>query len=421
MTPTISLKQLGLLGDFRLLVILFIAFRVMMLMVYQPLVIDNVERGVGAQGDRLYHYQLAELTKDGYYPFLDWWSEFPPVWYAITTTIYQSQGEAVDYGTWSIVLAMFVLLFEVGNLVLVRAIGSHLHGELTGMMLAWVYALLFAPIVFVFWNFESIVAFLLLLGVYFLLKGRDIRGGLAIGLGALTKFTPALIFGAVFRYYKPNRIIKILFVALGLFILVYALLFVNASSNNKDTRYVTTSLTAQFGKASYQTVWALLDGNYRTGNFGSVESHFDLAAADALYGNPPVIPSWLRLGVAVLIGLAVFITTRRFDDKGFVAFVTITVLIFFLQAQGWSPQWLAQIIPLVILCFPTKNGVLTSLILAGVTFIEYPVLFIRTGDTGGEITGALMTPFVVLVVLRTLILVALCVALYLKLRQEPIK
>lgn len=417
---TINLKQLGLLGDFRLLVILFIAFRVMMLMVYQPLIIDDIERGVGAQGDRLYHYQLAELTKEGDYPFYDWWSEFPPVWYTLTTLVYQSQGEAVDYSTWSILMAFIVLIFEAGNLTLIRAIGTHLHGDLTGMMLGWVYALLFAPIAFVFWNFEALVAFFLLLGLYFILKKRDIRGGLAIGLGALTKFTPALLFGAIFRYYKPNRIIKVAVIAVGLFGVVYTILFFNAQSNERDTRMVTTSLTAQFGKASYQTVWALIDGNYRTGNFGSVESHYDPTAADALYGNPPVIPSWVRLGVAVAIGLFIFITTRRYDDKGFVAFVTITVLIFFLQAQGWSPQWLAQIIPLVILCFPTKNGILTALILAGVTFIEYPVLFIRTGDTGGEITGALMTPFIALVLIRTLILIALCIELYLKLRQEPV-
>lgn len=417
---TVNLKQLGLLGDFRLLVILFIAFRVMMLMVYQPLLINDVERGVGAQGDRLYHYQLAQLTGKGDYPFLDWWSEFPPVWYTLTTLVYQSQGEAVDYSTWSILMAFIVLSFEVGNLILIRAIGAHLHGDITGMGLTWVYALLFAPLVFVFWNFESLVAFFLLLGIYFILKQRDIRGGLAIGLGALTKFTPALIFGALVRYQKPRRFVKIGVVAVGVFALVYAVLIANASANDKDIRFVTTSLTAQFGKASYQTVWALLDGNYRTGNFGSVESHYDLSAADTLYGNPPVIPSWIRLAVAGVIGLFIFITTRRYDDKGFVAFVTITVIIFFLQAQGWSPQWLAQIIPLMLLCFPTKNGILTSLILAGVAFIEYPVLFIRTGDTGGEIMGALVAPFVALILIRTLILVLLCVGLYLKLREEPI-
>jgi hypothetical protein len=52
---------------------------------------------------------------------------------------------------------------------------------------------------------------------------------------------------------------------------------------------------------------------------------------------------------------------------------------------------------------------------------RYPLLFLRTGDTGGEITGALGTPFMALVISRTLILVGLCVALYGKLRQEPIR
>jgi len=60
---TINLKQIGLLGDFRLLVILFIAFRVMMLMVYQPLLIDDVERGVGAQGDRIVSLSIGRIDQ----------------------------------------------------------------------------------------------------------------------------------------------------------------------------------------------------------------------------------------------------------------------------------------------------------------------------------------------------------------------
>jgi hypothetical protein len=180
------------------------------------------------------------------------------------------------------------------------------------------------------------------------------------------------------------------------------------------------SLTAQFGKSSYQTVWALIDGNMTTGNFGSIQSHFDPTQAAVLTGNPAVIPGWLRLAAAAGIGLLVFIRTRRFDDKGLVAFVGITLLIFFLQAQGWSPQWLVQIIPLVLLAFPTRNGVLSIVMLSLVTFAEYPLLFIRTGDTGGQITGALIMPFTVLVLTRTGILAAMCIAFYQRLRQEPV-
>jgi hypothetical protein len=56
-----------------------------------------------------------------------------------------------------------------------------------------------------------------------------------------------------------------------------------------------------------------------------------------------------------------------------------------------------------------------------VTFVEYPLLFIRTGDTGGQITGALMMPYTVLVLTRTGILAAWCIGLYQRLRQEPVR
>ena len=416
----LSLRGMGLLGDFRLLVILFVAFRLMLMMVYQPMVIDDVERGVGAQGDRLYHYRLAELTSEGYWPFVDWWSEFPPVWYMLTTGVYQLQGANVNYGGWSITMGLIVLVFEVGNLVLVRKIGTHLYGEITGMTLAWIYAVMLAPLVFMYWNFENIVVFTLLLGLWLLLQKREDRSAVAIAVGTLTKFTPALLVGTVFRFREPRATVRYIAIVAGIFAVVYGLLYINASANDADPDIVTASLTSQFNKASYETVWALIDGNHATGNFGTVESHLDPDAADDLYGKPAVIPSFVRLLAAGAIGLFIFVRARRLDDRGLVAFVTITLLIFFLQAQGWSPQWLAQIIPLLLLCFPTKNGVLIAIVLSMLVFTEYPVLFIRTGDTGGEITGALVMPFVMLVITRTLILVGMCVALYQKLMQEPV-
>jgi NADH:ubiquinone oxidoreductase subunit K len=150
-----------------------------------------------------------------------------------------------------------------------------------------------------------------------------------------------------------------------------------------------------------------------------LESHLDPTQAGVLQGNPAVIPGWVRLGAALAVGLIVYTRTRRFDDIGLAAFVALTLLIFFLQAQGWSPQWLVQIIPLVLLALPNRTGVMVLVMLTLVTFAEYPLLFIRTGSAGGHISGALLLPFVVLVLTRTAILIGLCVALYRKLRQEP--
>jgi hypothetical protein len=307
-----------------------------------------------------------------------------------------------------------MLAFDVGNLVMIRRIGTKLYGGGTGMALAWIYAVTLAPLVLIWWNFEPMVAFFMLWAIATWLERKDIRSAVIAGVGGLIKFTPLLLLGAVWRFAEMRRALRFSLISLGIFVLVYAILFAQNSAMTLP------SLTAQFSKASYQTVWALIDGNYRTGNFGPPHERLDPTNASKLVGNPSVVPGIVRLAAAALIGAFVFWRTRRFDDRGLVAFVAITLLIFFIQAQGWSPQWLAQIIPLILLCFPTRDGATAVVLISLVTFAEYPFLFIRTGDTGGEITGNLVLPFVALVLARTAILVGICVALYRKLRQEPI-
>jgi hypothetical protein len=399
----------GLLGDFRLLLMLFVFFRLMLMLVQMPLVVGGTERGVTVGGDYFYYFQLSSFVREGLLPFRDWWSEFPPVPHALTTFVFLLTG--ANFTAFAMFLGMIMLAFEFGNLALVRSIGDRLHGAQTGMALAWIYAITFAPLAFIWWNFEPMVVFFLLLGVNALVRGKDTASALWIGVGALVKFTPALILGAIWRYRPPAQALRASLIAGAVFGLVYLALFIQYPDNT------VASLTAQFNKASYQTVWALIDGNYRTGNFGSAFERLDVANAAVLTGNPSTVPGLIRLGAAALIGLFIFTQTRRRDSKGIVAFVTIALLIFFLQAQGWSPQWLAQIVPLVLLCFPTRTGVLMVLMLSLVVFVEYPFLWLRTGDTGGMMAGALLTPFIVLVMARTLILLAICGALFGMLRR----
>lgn len=409
-----DLSLSGLLGDFRLLLILFVSFRLMMLMVYQPLVLDGVERGVTAGGDFGTYYQLGLLTTEGRLPFRDWWSEFPPIPAYMVTLFIQTDGQEPSYSVFATALGLAMLVFETGNLILVHKIGMRLHSVSIGQTLAWIYAMLLAPAVFIWWNFEPMVAFWLLLGLLLLIDNRDTSSAVAAAIGALTKFTPALMLGAVWRYRSAGKALRYSVIVGGGFSIVYGLLLVQNSAMTMP------SLTAQFGKASYQTIWALIDGNYRTGNFGPIEDRYDPARASDLLGNPSVIPGWLRLAGAAGIGALVFVRTRRSDTRGLTAFVAITLLIFFLQAQGWSTQWLAQIIPLLLLALPTRSTVLGLVLLCAAAFAEYPMLFLRTGDSGGEITGGLIAPFVILVAARTMILVGFCFALYQKLRQEAV-
>lgn len=409
--PISTAQIAGLLGDFRLLVILFVAMRLLLLLAHQPLIPnEGVERGVTVGGDFQAYFQVAALSDSVGMPLRDWWSEFPPLWSYLSVGAYKLAGG--NYNNFAMLLSLLFLIADTGNLVLIRRIGARLYRPETGMALAWIYAVLLVPLVFTFWDFEVLITFLSLLSLWFLLEQSNMRSAVAAAVGTLIKFTPVLILGTVWRFRQTKTALWYSLITLGLVLLVFIpFLLGNAAMT-------IPSLTAQFSKSSYETVWALVDGNMGTGNFGPLADRLDPTKANIGLENPARVPGWLRLGIAVAIGVFVFIRTRRFDDKGLVAFVGITLLIFFLQAQGWSPQWLVQIIPFILLCFPTRNGVYIILLLSLLTFAEYPFLFLRTADTYGQITGSLVLPFVILVLTRTAILIGTCVGLYNILRQE---
>ena len=408
--------EASLLRDFRLLLYLFIGFRLMMLVVYQPMIIDDVERGVTAGGDMRYYYALGAFSDEGLLPFRDFWSEFPPVWPTLYVAAYRltALGGGPNYTAFASLMGLLMLAFDTGNLILLRRIGARLYGPDVGLALAWVYAVLLAPAVFLWWTFETMLAFWLLLSVWWLLYRRDDRSAAAALIGGLTKFVPLLMLGAVWRFRDWRSALRYTLIAVGGFALIYAVVIAATGLMGA------VSLWAQSSKSSYGTVWALIDGNYTTGVFGTLQSHFDPAEASRPLHNPAVIPGWLRLIAFGGFGLYAFWQTRRRDDRAVVMFVTLTLLVFFLWAQGWSPQWLALIIPLVLLSFPGRDGVLAILLLSMVVFTEYPLLFIRTGDTGGMITGALLPGFVALVLARTAILVGLVGALFLRLRRPVV-
>ncbi len=408
----------ALLVDFRVLVLLFVSLRLLLLMAYPPVGTQGSE-GLTLGGDRLYHYQLARLSANGDLPFRDWWSEFPPIWSWLSVAVFRGFNNA-PFAVWTAVMSVIMLGFDIGNLWLMRAIGSRIYGRPTGVAVAWSYAMLALPVIRLFWHFEAMAAFWLLLGLYALIARRDTVMAVSTAVGALVKFTPALLLGAALRYRHPLKSVYILVVAVGLFAATYGVLLID----NPNPEVTLTSLTAQFRKASYGSVWALIDGNLSVGDLAfpgddAVLLHYDLAAAEQIYGRPPVVPGWLRLGLALTAGAVCFVRTRRSDTRGVAGFTLLTLLIFFLQAQGWSPHWLLQILPLTLLCFPTRTGVLACLALSALSILETPLLYSRIVTPGALVIDfGLLTLYAFSIITRTGILLGLCAALYRMLRVK---
>jgi hypothetical protein len=403
---------MSLLREKRLLLYLFVGLRLMLIMVYQPYVITGVERGLTVFGDFQHYYNLAALSTQGWLPYRDYWYEFPPVFPLISLGVYSLTGAAGGFTPYATLLAIVMLAFDVGNLWLLQRLGTRLHGEETGTLLGWVYALLAVPLVFSVWAFEPVVCFALLLALSWMVERKDAQAAVAIALGVLTKLYPLIALAALWRYRSPRSALRTTVIALVIAVIGLGGMLAVAG------RFGLPSLMAQFNKASYQTVWALIDGNYRTGNFGPLADHFDPAKAYDLLGNPARLPWWLRGLVFGGVGLLIFVRTRRFDERGLVAFVSITVTVFFLWSQGWSPQWQMILLPLILLNFPTRTGVLVCLMLSLVSFVEYPLLFARTAETDGAISGAQLPVYAILIGVRTLLLIGFGMALYRELRRE---
>lgn len=385
-------SQSSPLRDFRVLMLLFIGLRVVVLVAHD---LD----GLRQYGELINFYRVAELTGEtGLLPFVGYWVEYPPLFAWLNTGLYTllftvlGSPNHTYYYAW----ALISIAADCGNLVLIHRISSRLYGADRGLDIGWVYALLGVPLVFMAWNFELLTTLFMLLGLWWLISGRETESALAAAAGALTKVMPGLLVPVVWRFRSIPRAAKYTGIVVVLGVLAYLPWLIISPT------FATASLYAQVGKSSWQTVWALIDGNFGTGNFGGVVERLDAATARVMVGNPPVIPGWVTLIVFGALYAYLFTRPMHQSDRSLVAFFGVTWCVFLLWAKGWSPQWMAMILPLMLLVFPDRQGILAILIFALINFIEWPLLLSR-----GLTQGLYLT-----VIMRTLFLIGLLAAFF---------
>lgn len=387
----------------------FFSSRLMMLLAF-PL--ENLI----VYGDFQYYFKFAGLSaaggcalftgsRQGCYPFIDYWSEFPPIFPFLNLGVYYLAQQ--QFKNYVFMLSFVLLLAECGNLYLLYRLALALYGRARAINTAWIYAALFVPVFFWLGNFDALTTLFILSGLYGLVKSKNKLLALALGLGAMTKFVPLLLVATIWRKRggRAALIYGAAAAAISLLILTPFLL--------TNFEMTLASLRAQAGKSSYQTVWALLDGNDTTGNFGPVIDHFDPAKAAEPVNNPARIPTWLSLIPFGLLGLFIFTRPVRLADAGLdaVVFTALTFVIFFLWTQGWSPQWQTFLIPLLLLSLPEKRAVMFIIVLGFINFLEWPVILSRGLNELLPIT----------IIARTLIFALLAVELYQQLTARSVK
>lgn len=347
-----------------LILLLFVAFRLMMLATLLPEHLTHF-------GDYPYYYALAQLSDEGRWPFIGYWSEHAPLFPFLSTLIYRFSllTSGGSYAAYVYLFGSAMLAFDAGSLWLLMRLGRRLVGEEQSLLLGWTYALLFVPLIYSWWTFEGMTAFFILLALELLLAERDGWSAVATALGVLTKMVPIVLVAAVMKARPPRRWLRYGLIVLGVTLAVFALLVLAGGP------YATAFFRAAAARSSYETFWALIDGNLGTGILLPIVAHFDPAQAGQATGNPARVPEWLKSAVFALLCLWMWWRADLRDaPQRPVAFVALSLVLFFLWSKGWSPQWQVFLFPLLLLTLPYRRALLWVLTLSAVNLAEWPVL-----------------------------------------------
>jgi len=388
--------RLGPHRGFLLILVLFLAFRLMLLMAYPP-------EALTTYGDYRHYYNLARLSEQGYYTYLHFWYEFPPLFPYLSLGVYIiASSFSSGFHAYATLLAIVLLIFEVGNFILIYLNGCEVLGRERSQKVAWIYSCLLMPVVFWWGIFDAMTLFFTLLALYWFLKKRHSLSALALGLGIVTKYLPGLLLATVWRFSSVKRAMVYTLIALLVGLVTFAPFAVASPT------YTLASLQAPLAKSSWQTVWALIDGNYSTGIFGPVADHLDPTKAGLQVHNPSKIPWFVTVPVFGLIYLYLFSRPVDTEDKkALLSFTGMTLCLFFLWSKGWSPQWQVMLIPLILLVFPNGHGALYCIVLGFVNFLEWPVILSR----------GLNRLLILTVPLRTLLLILMLIEFYQAMRK----
>lgn len=321
--------------------------------------------GIQSYGDYWNFYRLAGLGR----PFWDIWVEFPPLFPFISRGMYLLGG-----GREHAYIYLGVLLFsliQAGSVYLFQQIAEEIWGKDGGLQRTIIYALLIMGLFYGWAYFDSLAVFLSLLGLYFLIKSKQIFAGVVLGLGGLVKWFPLLILPALWKWMGGKKAIRVVITSLLLMILVWGVLYLVSPS------LTAASLVSQGAKGSWESIWAILDGNMQTGNFNPAVNRLDPATASLPAGNPSVVPPWLTLLIFAGVGLFLFWKAKIQNLSQVTAFSGLTLILFFLWSPGYSPQWVLFLLPLVLLSIENPRSLLVGLVILFINLIEWPLLLSR--------------------------------------------
>lgn len=385
-------------ANFGLIVALFVVFRLLTLFLLRP------GGFIRDWSDFDTYFGIAALSDYGLYPFLHFWLEWPPLipWLAVGTyrlsLLLPPWGD--DPRLWFILITGGVfLLFEVGNLLLLARLARRIYeNPNTTARVLWIYALLFPPLYAMLGFFDGVALFFILLALEWLLAEKRALSAVAVGVGIVVKIIPVITLPVAARrlwhqHKDSNRDTAIemslyaVICGLTAFALLSPFLF-------WGSQWLLASFRSMVGRASWETVWALIEGYH---GFGVVLGDRFNPAETGFAAHQGWLPWWGISAAFVAVYLLLFLRQADYSrSRNVLAFAGLTVTIFLLYNKGYSPQFLVYLLPFVVLLMPNVRGVVYALVLTGLNVLEQPVYFVLLPDATWLLTFVVIARTVVL-------------------------
>ncbi|HEU5327096.1 MAG TPA: glycosyltransferase 87 family protein [Thermomicrobiales bacterium] len=322
--------------------------------------------------DYWFYQSLGRLSNLGFYPYIHYWLEYPPVfpWLAVAvyriTTLFPPALFGDADATFHTALGTISVLADAGIVALIGAIGGELwpRGEYTRRML--VYAVLFWPIAVAVGWYDALPCALMLLGLYLLLRARPAGAGALAGLGFMTKIIPGLLGPVAVKFLPRRGWLTTLVTAVTVTLAIAVPLLIVSPT------YFIASYRAVFSRSSWETVYALLDGYFSYGKVAPIGVRFDPTTAGyvAFPSRLPAIPVAIVFAIAYLV---LWLRPVARTARNVVTFTALSTLLFLLYSKGYSPQFIIYLLPFILLLLPWRRAIGYTLALSAINLLEWPL------------------------------------------------
>lgn len=394
-------EPVSTISDYWFLLTLFVTFRLLTLFLLRP------GGFIRDWSDFDTYFGIAAMSDYSLFPFVDFWLEWPPLipWLAVGAykLALLLPPWTDDPRLWFIlILGGVFVLFEIGNFVLIYRLARRLfQAPATVNRVMWFYAGLFPPVYAMLGFFDGIALFFILLALDLILDDRRALSAIAIGVGFMVKIIPVLMLPVALRrlwyqYRENNREAGI---EAGLYAVIVGLVILALLGPFlvSGPQWILASARSMLGRASWETVWAIMEGYY---GFGAVAGDRLNPAETNFAVHEGWLPWWLI--TLAFVGLYGYIFTRSADysrPRKVIAFAGLTTTIFMLSNKGYSPQFLVYLLPFILLLLPDGRGLTYALILTGLNVLEQPVYFVMLPNESWLLVFIVIARFLVTTIL----------------------